>query len=154
MSSSMIWFWNLTMGLEVIHNGTILEFRIQDQAVLTASTLSTCLNQTVSTIMECNHSCILKLRLRNLEKAGIETERMFAIIKIQWRERLKEIIIHSLSALSFSMKMTLFILHTLILTLFQTYRDTSIVWKQIPGKNWGLGGKSCAKHWLETMLTC
>ena len=154
MSSSMIWYWSQTMGLVVIHNGTISEFRIQDQAVHTASTLSTCLNQTVSITMECSHLCIPKLKLRSLEKAGIETERMFAIIKIQWKERLKEIIILWLSASSFSMKMIQFILHTLTRTLFQTCRDILIGWRQIPGKNWGLGGKSCAKHWQATMLTC
>jgi hypothetical protein len=48
------------MGLVETHNGTISEFRIQDQAVLTASTLSTCLNLTVSTTMECSHLCIPK----------------------------------------------------------------------------------------------
>ena len=154
MSSSMTWYLNQTMGLVATHNGTISEFRIQDQAVLTASTLSTCLNLTVSTTMECSLSCIPKLRPRNLEKAGTETERMFAIIKIQWREKLKEIIIHWLSASNFSMKTIQSISHILIPTLFQTYSVTSIDWRQIPGRNWDLGEKSCVKHWQVTMLTC
>lgn len=71
------------MELAVIHNGTISEFKIQGQAVHTASTLSIYLNQTVSIIMECSHLCIQRLKPKNLVKAGIETEKTFVITKIR-----------------------------------------------------------------------
>ena len=64
-------------------NGTISAYRTPDQAVPIALILLTYLSQTVYTIMGCSHLCILRLKPRNLVRAGIEMEKMCVTIRIQ-----------------------------------------------------------------------
>ena len=90
MNSSMILSWSQTMAPEGTPNGTTSGSRTQDRAEHTGLTSSTFLNQIVSIIMACSHSCTQKSKPVSSERAGSATVKMFAITRTQWSERHKE----------------------------------------------------------------
>ena len=146
MNLNMIWFWSLTMEPTVILNGSILEFQIRWQGRLTGSILSTYWNLIHFTTMDNDPWCILRLRQRNMAKAGSEQVETSATIRIQWKRKLLATTTHLHSVCRRTMTMTQFTLHTATHTLILIYKGIWIAWRLILKRKPDSSAKSSASQ--------
>ena len=124
MSLNMIWSLNQTTTHADLLSGTISEYLTRLPAELTGSTLSTFWSQILFITTVWDHLCTVILKLANLAKDGHAQGKMFAIIRTQWRRRLKVTILLWLLAFSLHTIMTLYTLLTAILIHILIFKGT------------------------------
>ncbi len=125
-SLNMIWFWSQTTTPTDIHSGTTSEFPTRSPAEPTVLTLSTCSSLIHSTIMVCALWCTAKSTPKSTGKAGLGQVATSAITRTQWSAKAWDTTTRLHFECNSTMTTILFTSHIAILTLTQTWQDTSI----------------------------